>query len=605
MSIETASSLLDPSLLRLRESLEACAQPLDDGSESHKAVSKVVEILNSISHVPQSENDVSQYEDENSVPDYSISEEALHEVYQCLSNSPSKQMVIDVLSMDLPQVVCRMGTLSDKCQKIAKIIIELFVSTCNPRDMIAILCEALDVEIEESKAPLYYLLLFNGLAQVLLLIQRRHLEQVKVTIPVVLNVLSKVSVLNLEEEHNKSITELFESAVRIGGSIQEMCKNMDGRRKKELCAILGLYILHNIALISQSRQKISSCTSIVLHMSKFLPFCGFSYFGLITGSDVTTAIKDDDDLVRCFSLSKDGASLSVIWGHINGVIANSIGEKLELVVKEIQRSWIEMWKAVGMLKYPLSSVTCAWEIKEHALELLSNIMERDSLDEPKDQNFDFSSFVPSIFTTLQAIQMVMMGAMDASLRKKAFVVLKKIISTIPSSDRFDILKALITNSTSPTMKALLIDMVREQVAGQYQKDAKNNENVNDQHVTEAFSWSFSALDLVEVILRPPEGGPPPFPDNSEPVLSALNLLRFLLIKESTGQSNGIKVLTQQTLQKIYLEWLLPLRMLVTSIRTDNEDGGNEFTDHLMCGLNPVLLVLYRCIELVEQSMKHL
>lgn len=55
-------------------------------------MAKVVEILNSISHVPQSENDVSQYEDEHSVPDYSISEEALHEVYQCLSNSPSKQV---------------------------------------------------------------------------------------------------------------------------------------------------------------------------------------------------------------------------------------------------------------------------------------------------------------------------------------------------------------------------------------------------------------------------------------------------------------------------------------------------------------------------------
>jgi hypothetical protein len=52
------------------------------------------------------------------------------------------------------------------------------------------------------------------------------LEQVKVTIPIVLNVLSKVSVLPLEEEHNKSINNLFEAAIRIGGSIQEMCKNM-------------------------------------------------------------------------------------------------------------------------------------------------------------------------------------------------------------------------------------------------------------------------------------------------------------------------------------------------------------------------------------------
>ncbi|KAJ4815798.1 hypothetical protein LUZ62_028364 [Rhynchospora pubera] len=179
-----------------------------------------------------------------------------------------------------------------------------------------------------------------------------------------------------------------------------------------------------------------------------------------------------------------------------------------------------------------------------------------------------------------------------------------IISAIPSSERFDILEALIANSSSPSMKALLIDMVREQIAAQYQEDAKNSENTHGQHVTEAFCWSSNALDLVKIILKPPEGGPPPFPDDSEPVLSALNLLRFLLIKESTGQSNGKNVLTEQVLRKIYSEWLLPLRTLVTGIRADGENGGNELADHLMCGLNPVLLVLYRCIELVEESMKH-
>ncbi|KAJ1697921.1 hypothetical protein LUZ63_006433 [Rhynchospora breviuscula] len=602
MSIESSSSLLDSSVLRLRESLEACALNLDDTSESNNAVAKVVEILNSISHV-------SRPEDENSVPDSAISEEALQEVYQCLSNSPSREMIIDALSMELPKVVSRMGTLSEKCYKIAKDIVELFLSTCNPRDMVAVLCEALDVEIEESKAPQYYLLLLDGLAQVLVLIQRRHLEQVKVALPVVLNVLSKVSVLHLEEEYNKNIADLFEAVIRIGGSIQEMCKNMDGRRKEELCALLGLYILCTIALVSKSRQKISSCITVILSsLLNFLPFCGFSYFGLLTGSNVTTAInkiskEDDDDFVDCFSLSKDGASLSVIWSRVSGDIANPIGEELEIVVKEIQKNWIDMWQAVGMLKYPLSSVTYTWEIKEHALEVLSSILDGDSLDGPRDQNFDFSSFVPSIFTTLQAIQIVMMGAVDASLRKKAFVVLKKIISAIPSSERFDILQALIKNSISPSMKALLIDMVREQIAARYQEDAKNSENTHGRHVTEAFCWSSNALDLVKIILKSPEGGPPPFPDDSEPVLSALNLLRFLLVKESIGQSNGTKVLTEQVLRKIYSEWLLPLRDLVTSIRADDENGGNWLADHLMCGLNPVLLVLYRCIELVEESMK--
>jgi hypothetical protein len=68
-------------------------KPLDDASASSKAVAEVVEILNSLSHVPQSVNDVSQAEDDNSV-DCTTSEQALQEVYQYLSNSPSKQVLL-------------------------------------------------------------------------------------------------------------------------------------------------------------------------------------------------------------------------------------------------------------------------------------------------------------------------------------------------------------------------------------------------------------------------------------------------------------------------------------------------------------------------------
>jgi glomulin len=56
-------------------------------------------------------------------------------------------MVIDMLSMDLPKVVSMIGTLSEKCHQIAKSIIELFVSTCNPRDMIPVLCEVWIMQI--------------------------------------------------------------------------------------------------------------------------------------------------------------------------------------------------------------------------------------------------------------------------------------------------------------------------------------------------------------------------------------------------------------------------------------------------------------------------
>lgn len=37
-------------------------------------------------------------------------------------------------------------------------------------------------------------------------------------------------------------------------------------------------------------------------------------------------------------------------------------------------------------------------------------------------------------------------------------------------------------------------------------------------------WSSCALDLVELILKPPNGGPPSFPEDSEPVLEITCLM---------------------------------------------------------------------------------
>lgn len=60
---------------------------------------------------------------------------------------------------------------------------------------------------------------------VLTLIQRRHIEQVKVALPVVLKVMH-AAVSECVEEHGSAAVDLFNAAHGIGNAIQEMCKSM-------------------------------------------------------------------------------------------------------------------------------------------------------------------------------------------------------------------------------------------------------------------------------------------------------------------------------------------------------------------------------------------
>jgi len=63
------------------------------------------------------------------------------------------------------------------------------------------------------------------------------------------------------------------------------------------------------------------------------------------------------------------------------------------------------------------------------------------------------------------------------------------------------------------------------------------------------------------------------------------------------------VLSRNSLLKVYNEWLLPLRTLVTGIIVENKSDYDEFAVETVCTLNPLELVLYRCIELVEEKLK--
>ncbi|XP_077238027.1 aberrant root formation protein isoform X2 [Tasmannia lanceolata] len=596
----------NPLLIRLQEALDTCSKALeaDDFRESENAVRSLIDLLDSVSETALSDPENVESKENALV--------VLEEIQRIVCSPSSNQMLLDALSFELPNVVAKFACVSDKCGEIAERIIECLVSICSPRDMLTILCEALDSLDKVSKTPAYFVPILNGLSKVFPCIQRRHLEQIKVTIPGVLNVLKAVS-SELDDEDSDTLKLLFSRAVSVATSIQAVSPKLVGREKEELGALLGLFVLQIMALITRSylAKEVLRCTSFMLQLSHLLPFCGLSYIGLITGRDVYTITsmivgEDHDDLMSCFGFIKHGASLAVIWGHISDEVAKAAGENLTTVKDQLRSSQTKRWQAISMLGYVLSSIDQPWELKYHGIDLLLSIMDGDISQKFDGDHIDCSSDMPSLFTSLQAVEWVIMSAPDAVLRKTAFAALKRVLADIPSHQRFDMLKALITNSNSPSMIAILMDLVKEETLMEIQKVPPGNDtikNIENKSNLSSPCWSSNALELVEFVLRPPKGGPPSLPEHGDAVLSALNLYRFLLITESTGKTNYTGVLSESNMQKAYKEWFLPLRTLVSGMEAENERDNNEIAVNMLCALNPVQLVLYRCIELVEEKLK--
>ncbi|XP_050129134.1 aberrant root formation protein 4 [Malus sylvestris] len=580
---------LDQSFPLLQEILNSLSQSVDQPQTS---VSELISFLNSTLDAA-----LSDPENEDAKAN---AFRALTKVHQFVSSPSLDQAIIEALSFELPMAVSKFGGVSDGCLEVVECTIDCFISMCSPRDMLSILCEALAPPSEAIRDSGYIAPLLTGLSKVFLSLQRRHFEQVKVAVPIIVKVLKGRS-LELEDE-DPEFKNLFDRAMGIANSIRAVCLKLEGVANEKLRALLGLYVLQIMAVVSMN-HNVPSSQPFVLQLSSFFPFCGLSYLGVITGSDVdkiTRAVvgEDEDDYMSCLSDVKCGAPLSVIWGHASDNVAGAAEEDLNSVKDELKDNQTERWLAVGMLKHILAPATLPWELKRHAINFLICIT--DGNISHCDEHNDFSSYTTSLFAALQAVQMIIMYASDTVLRKNAFEAFKRIIADIPASQRFDMLKSLIINSNSSSMIAILLDIVKGELHKESCQSVGNDEVPQAKPST--LFWTANVLELVELILKPPEGGPPSFPEDTDKVLSALNLYRFVLITESTGKTNHTGVISRSNLQKAYKGWLLPLRTQVTAMMAETRND-YELPLDALCTLNPIELVLYRCIELVEDQLK--
>uniref|UniRef100_A0A2C9W4Z4 Aberrant root formation protein 4 n=1 Tax=Manihot esculenta TaxID=3983 RepID=A0A2C9W4Z4_MANES len=447
MSAETTQLRESPSIhrlvLRLQEILCSCSKSIEGGDGS--SVSELVDFLETVSGsaLENPEDEVAQ---NNAL-------EILSEIQTFLLSATLDQEVIDALSFELPKVASKFAGLSSRCLEIADGIIDHFIAKCSPRDMLSILCGALSATDRPIYSSGYVASILRGLSKVFISLQRRHFEQMKVAIPIILNVL-KAACSELGDEDTEDLN-LFHRAIGIADSIRAVCAKFEGRINEKFHALLGLYVLQVMALVSFSAgHKVSNCLPLVSQLSNFLPYCDLSYLGLITGSDVDAATniiieEVEDDFMSCLSYVKHGASLSVIWGYIYDDVAQAAGGDMSFVRGELQSNQTNRWQAVGMLKHILASTDVLWELKKHAINFLLCITNGNGTR--NDGLTDCSIFLPSLCAASQAITKVIIYAPNTELRKNAYEALKRVLADTPTSERFDILTALLTTSDSSSM----------------------------------------------------------------------------------------------------------------------------------------------------------
>ncbi|WZZ91605.1 hypothetical protein YC2023_120184 [Brassica napus] len=551
-------------------------------------VSELASCLNSLSENVASsasddehENDVTlnaRDDEENDVI------QVLDEILKFLSSPQIDQDVIDALSFELPKVISKFAGLSSRCLELAEAIVDRFVVACNPRDMLPVLCEALDaarvsLSLSSSSTPL-----LHGLCKVFISVRRRHYEQLKVAVPIVLNVLKDMSL-----EPDMQPEGLFDKALGIAVSIKDVASKLEKEEGTRVRCLLGLYLMQITAVLSVSiKDKLDSGVPLVIQLKPLLAYCGLTQLGLITGNDPerllsTISKDDDDDFLNSLHNINLGASLLFIWGRISPEVADVAND-----VNELQSNPMKRWLAYGMLKHILASGDLLWEFKRHTIDVLLEIVKGATPSQCNEEIDCFTSILKCLVSLSQAVTLVIMYAPDADLRKKTFETLKRIISDIPVPQRFDVLKALVTNSQSSTMRGILLDQV------------KNNMSTSSLQATDCDAH---VSELVELVLKPPHGGPPLFPDQSDEVLAALNLYRFALLNNSRG-GNGF--LSKKTLERDYKGWLLPLRTIVSGSIAENQrekDHDQESSLEILCVLNRIESLLYWCIELVEERLK--
>ncbi|KAH9554288.1 hypothetical protein CY35_08G057000 [Sphagnum magellanicum] len=603
---------------RLQEAALRCCQNEEDEEQATDAAHEFVEVL----RAPFENLELAETREEE---DWLAScEEMLQQAMILLDpSSPSGQVLLDHVGWELPLVVVKYVNLSQPCLNFCYSIIEALAQSCNPRELFAGFMEALNI-LTSFQTLAFCVPLARGLSLVFPRLKRRQADFFKSGNPGLL----AVARLTMREEEdgvengngdsslsdsiltNKIMpiedlrTEIIHELILVANAVRYTCDLVEEEQQREsLQRSLGVFTLQLLAIIGGGLQSSPpGAPDMVLQLVELLPLCGISFFELLTSNQIEKFVDsttDDDDAEKALvkSEARRGGALAVYWGMSDSKVDSTARESLHSLKEKFLLSGIKgviaaLSLVTSLLSVPLSRPS--WLLPEKGVTLLFSILdisgpyETTTHDNTED---DWPTLTLQIVPILQVIKDV-----------------------LPVSTRFHSLQALISSCPYPSLVSLLLTCLKDEVARAwpvFKQGCGAECNVEVTAVGDSFKScpivapfvSSEVLQVIESVLHPLGGNPPDLPAQIDSVQGALNLYRFIIIRETSGKTNLTGILSKASLMKAQTQWLLPLRELLGGIQSNLVVEGDEYAAGVGLAIDNLQSVLIRCLELTEDALK--
>lgn len=581
-------------------------------------------------------------------------EQALQQAGELLDPSaPAGLVLCEKIGLELPRVVVKFVSLSKTCQDHCLSIIETLVENCSPREMFAAFMEALNM-YSASEIMIRCIPLVQGLSMVFPRLQRRQAQFFEEASSGLL-ALARLATQDEgddEGEEESSIERVQEmkgdlvpleqvraaivdNIVQLAQVVRATCDAVDVEQNREdFLRRLGMFVLQTLGITGEQFAHTElEVPASVMELVELLPVCGLSLCLLFTKNQIDVLldmtpedVTGDTDLVvqkdqKRIEASK-GAAIAASWALSNNQVAaavevtlNSIKEGFQITGRKGLVAALSVATSLlrGRSSRPLSSAPAA------GLTLVDRILELGSTLEFSIDDDDGDGWLALTLRSLpplQNLQNVIVYAPNVEMRRQGYAVFKKVIQDVlPEGARLQCLQMLINNSLFPSLVSLHLISIKDEVdrawprsrqlQGQLGGDGHPaGEGQDVKKVTSPFV-SEDVLEVIGNVLRPKTGVPPELPAQIDSVQSALNLYRFILIRESSGKTNYTGVLSKASLTKARIHWLLPLRELAGGVSLGLIMEDNEMSADMTLAIDSLQSVLVRCLELNEEALARL
>ncbi|KAL2610825.1 hypothetical protein R1flu_022517 [Riccia fluitans] len=563
-------------------------------------------------------------------------EDLLNEINQVLN--PSTASGVELLDIaggcDLLKVEVQYVGISQVCETSVSSLIANIAGTCDPREMFTVFFEAINLYTKPGTLHLCIPLL-RGLSIVFRRIRRRQAEFFKEAIPGLLDVgkaalndkedavESGEELSEMKDVSRNSITEnvpskLVDELVNLGKAMRDVLSCEENQRLRD---VIIIYILRLLALVSCSDITIDGV--IPQHVEDIIKLMyGINFYlkEILTTRQLEEIIDryadENENNMRSTRFEvRRGAALAVFWG-IHDKDSPTSASVFDLMRSQIENSGLQSACAIVNLASVLL-VPSGWKeellIQQKGLALITSSVELFKAVSSTISPVLRDAVSLQILPALKRIEGLIVRTTNSALRKEAYGVLLKIIKELlPAQERYQALYYTISNCDHPSLVSLLLTCVKDEVAKAWPYREMQTETLGNlplgsaemqvDNISSPFVSS-EVLKFIQCVLRGKDGNPTELPSNTDAVIGALNLYRFLLIRESSGKTNYTHVLFHEELVKGRTYWLLPLREQALRIRSALEEAGSG--EEIMLGMNCLLSVLYRCLEIVEQVQKEL